>query len=295
MHNTHPIGRVAVLMLITIVSIIVFSLIAVGICTALDIDLQEKTGLQLQSMFSQVGGFLLPALFFSVLYGRKSVVNFLIHKPKILHVILTILTAICALGIVAYTGELNQLLLEDQGGIFEALKKLEDESAEILKVLLTMESPSDLILNLFLVAVLPGVCEEFLFRGVLQTQLAKAFKNTHLAIWISAAIFSAIHFQFFGFIPRMLLGAFFGYLMVYGGSIWLAVLAHFLNNAAGVLGYYAAQHTDWITEEQVESTEVSVYLGLASLFLVFLFIRGIYRTSNWKEIKPEYERFPEYS
>jgi hypothetical protein len=94
------------------------------------------------------------------------------------------------------------------------------------------------LVNLFVVAVLPALGEELLFRGALQGTLLKHTKNIHLSIWVSAALFSAIHMQFFGFFPRMILGAMFGYLVVWGGSLWYSIWAHFINNAAMVLLMY---------------------------------------------------------
>jgi len=122
--------------------------------------------------------------------------------------------------------------------------------------------------------------------------LAKAFKNVHVAIWTTAIIFSAIHFQFFGFLPRMLLGALFGYVLIYTGSIWMPVLAHFINNSVGVLGYYLAQNTNLISEEQVESTEVSWLIALSSTVIVLAIILLMKRSSNWHDRRREYIRFP---
>jgi len=80
--------------------------------------------------------------------------------------------------------------------------------------------------------------EELLFRGVVQRILTEMTRNHHWGIWLSAALFSALHLQFFGFIPRLLLGAIFGYLLVWSGSLWLPILAHFVNNAGAVIALW---------------------------------------------------------
>ena len=86
---------------------------------------------------------------------------------------------------------------------------------------------------------MPAICEEFIFRGAVQRVIFRLKSNPHVAIWLSAFIFSAIHFQFYGFLPRLLLGAAFGYIYFWTGSIWYAVFAHFLNNAyAVVVAFY---------------------------------------------------------
>jgi membrane protease YdiL (CAAX protease family) len=93
-----------------------------------------------------------------------------------------------------------------------------------------------------LIAVLPAIGEELMFRGVIQRLLTVQFKNYHWGIWGSAFLFSAIHFQFYGFLPRMLLGALFGYMLVYTGSIVYPMIAHFVNNFASLLLAYLIQH-----------------------------------------------------
>jgi membrane protease YdiL (CAAX protease family) len=92
--------------------------------------------------------------------------------------------------------------------------------------------------NIFMIAVLPALGEELLFRGVIQRIFTSWIRNYHWGIWIAAFLFSAMHMQFYGFLPRMALGAMFGYLLVWTGTMWVPILAHFVNNTMGVLAYY---------------------------------------------------------
>lgn len=85
------------------------------------------------------------------------------------------------------------------------------------------------------VAVLPAVCEELFFRGAMQRLFASSGRNVHMAIWVTAVIFSLLHGQAMGFVPRVLLGAYFGYLLVWSGSLWTAIAAHMTNNALAVV------------------------------------------------------------
>jgi len=101
-----------------------------------------------------------------------------------------------------------------------------------------MDSFGSFLLNMLMVAVIPAVGEELLFRGVIQKLLQKLVNNAHLAIIITAILFSAMHFQFYGFLPRWIMGIILGYLFYWSGNIWYPIIAHFLNNGFQVLMVY---------------------------------------------------------
>ena len=117
----------------------------------------------------------------------------------------------------------------------------EDQLAGLMKMLTKFNSFSEFLIGMIVIGVLAGVCEEFLFRGIFQNELNRATGNIHVAIWISAFLFSAIHVQFFGFLPRMLLGAMFGYLYHWSGNLLVPMFAHFVNNGFSVLMLYLYQ------------------------------------------------------
>ena len=131
----------------------------------------------------------------------------------------------------------------------------EDQLAELTKMLTQFQSFSEFALAFLVVAIFAGICEEFLFRGIIQTELLKGTKNIHVAIWISAFFFSAIHVQFFGFVPRMLLGALFGYLYYWSGNLWVPMFAHFVNNGFAVCMIYLYQKK--IVDTNLESPEAA--------------------------------------
>ncbi len=110
------------------------------------------------------------------------------------------------------------------------LRSKEDSAAEMTKLMTNFESFGGFLLGLLVIAVFAGVGEEFVFRGLIQNELYRGSKNIHLAIWISAILFSAFHLQFFGFLPRVLLGALFGYLYYWSGNLWIPIIGHFFNN-----------------------------------------------------------------
>ena len=128
------------------------------------------------------------------------------------------------------------------GGAFEKvetwMKNLEDAAAAVTERMLNVDTFGGLLLNLIVIALIPAVGEELTFRGVLQQALTRKIKNPHVAIILSAAIFSFIHFQFYGFLPRMFLGILLGYMFYTTGSLWTSMLMHFLNNGTAVVLYF---------------------------------------------------------
>lgn len=158
----------------------------------------------------------------------------------------------------------------------ELEKGLEDLEAKAHQTITRLLS-EQLAFNLFVMGVIPGVMEELFFRGFIQKQLQKQL-NPHGAICLTAFIFSLVHFQVYGFIPRMLLGAGYGYLTYWSGSLLPAMFAHFTNNAINVVVAYAALNGDLGTEWASESPPtISVFIALLSfgltVFLMYLFYR----------------------
>jgi len=189
-----------------------------------------------------LGAFLIPALVAAFLLFEDPWGNLGLRKSKsnTTTYILGAVAVLMSLPLINLLVLLNEQM--QLPGFLEPVEQWMMDSEKQLKVLteamLNMASWSDLAVNLFIIAVVPAVAEELLFRGLLQKLFLELTKNKHWAIWISAILFSAIHMQFYGFIPRMLLGAMFGYLFVWTGNIWIPILAHFLNNGFAVLASY---------------------------------------------------------
>ena len=243
--------------------------------------------LQFINVANQIVTFLGAALVFRFLFGSASVQGFWLRKPNSA-IVLVPLLALFALPLIQAAFEVNQSLIPE-GSSLEALLKPGEELAErMTEALLTMPDMSALLVNLFVVALVPAFCEEIAFRGVLQTQLAKGFRNPHVAIWVSAILFSFIHFQFYGFIPRMLLGAFFGYLLIHTGSLWAPIAAHFVNNAVAVGSHYIlTKNPDSLIESLEEPAQNSnLVLIAAGLFTLFFWL--VLQRSVWPTIKAKY-------
>jgi hypothetical protein len=150
------------------------------------------------------------------------------------------------------------------------MKAAEERAAEVTKAFLVMNGIGDLIINLIIIAIIPAIGEELLFRGVLQRQINIWSKNGHLAVWIAAFVFSAIHLQFYGFLPRLILGALFGYFYLWSNNLWVPIIAHFINNASAVMiSYYmGSPETDIQLEAMNQNgSEMYVIISLVILFL----------------------------
>jgi len=140
-----------------------------------------------------------------------------------------------------------------------------------------------LLINIVIMAFLPAIFEEFLFRGTLQPLFTKWFANKHVAIIVTAFIFSAIHFQFYGFIPRFLLGIYLGYLLVWSQSLWLPIIAHFMHNATSLIFDYGAQRRG-IDLETVDPSQIQGFYA-AVLFCTFCVALGVYYIKSYSKRK----------
>ena len=184
--------------------------------------------------WSSIGIFILSSIIFIYLTEKKFVISTSFTRAQLLLAICSMLFCLPIINFLALWNE-GLHLPEFMAQIENWMRLSEAKSATIMEYFVAMDSYTDLVINLVVIALIPAIGEEFLFRGVIQRGLIKWKKNPHFGIWISAFLFSALHMQFLGFIPRFLIGGFFGYLFLWSGSIWLPVITHFLNNALAVL------------------------------------------------------------
>lgn len=175
------------------------------------------------------------------------------------------------------------------GALGDYLTMMEKQAEILVKAFTANLTPSTFLLVFVVVAILPAVGEEFVFRGLIQTELQRAFKNPHVAIWFAAAVFSAFHLQFFGFLPRLMIGALLGYIYYWSGNLWFPVLAHFFNNGLQVIALYLYQLG--VHDVDVESTKGAplVLVGPAivgSIALLFWFRKTFQLTPPLSSDRP---------
>lgn len=161
-------------------------------------------------------------------------------RPRLGMTALSVITLIVAAPALNCIIEWNQSihLPASMAGVESWLRQMETSAAEATDLMLAGNSLGTLAISILIVGVLAGFSEELFFRGALQRLLMSTPVGTHVAIWLTAFVFSAIHMQFFGFIPRLLLGAYFGYLLWWTGSLWVPVIVHVVNNSIVVLGQW---------------------------------------------------------
>lgn len=202
---------------------------------------QHIAAVKFLQLLSSTGLFVVPAIIYTKLIASQTLEELKLKSGiSASQLILLVLIFYSFMPILNWTVELNsKLQLPEYLNQVELwIRDAEDRAMDMTKAFLKMDSKVDLFYNLFLIALLPAVGEELIFRGVVQQTINKGLKNYHIGIWASAFLFSAIHMQFYGFLPRMLLGALFGYLFVWSSSLWVPMIAHFINNATAVFAVY---------------------------------------------------------
>lgn len=227
-----------------------------------------------QGVTSLLGLFLLPAMARRSFMGRSF--GHLFQRPVPARV--WIILPVCILSFLVADSvivEWNMHLHLPDSSFARWAREQEDRLAEFTRLFTHFRSGSDFLAVFAVVAVIAAVAEEFLFRGLLQPAFQRGTGNGHVAVWVTAAIFSAIHMQFFGFVPRLLLGALFGYLFWWSGHLAVPVVAHLLNNGISLLLLYANRKD--LTTVDLENESVPWPLALAAALLTGIFLVYLFR------------------
>ena len=193
--------------------------------------------------------------------------------PYVNEIVIVIVLAFCVFPLTWFTGQLNaeMKLPEWLSGVEHWMRTQEDNATNVIELLVPQGSGWVLIVNLVIVSLMPAISEELLFRGVFQRIFCGFFKTCHPAIVITAFIFSSVHFQFYGFIPRFILGLVFGYLYYWGRTLWLPVTAHLVNNAVPVIAAYFQSSDSSLTVPDVSLWKQLVLLPVpVTLIIVIL-------------------------
>ena len=277
MENSHVIAKIMVWLGLIFVmfslTVLVIALVTQGN------PLSDINTLKWIQLLQTISLFLLPSLILAYLCAQTPCkwlqLDNKVNWKVLLWAIGIMLVALPAINLMSHWNQ-QMVLPTWLSGVEEWMKNKEAEAEWLTKQFMSVTTISGLLVNLLLMAVLPALSEEITFRGVLQRLLSpkNSSLNSHLAIWLTAIIFSAIHMQFYGFVPRMLMGALFGYMLVWTGSLWIPMLMHFVNNGMAVLLYFIANRAHWDMDKvDAIGTGNTLWLGIVSLVLTVV---GIY-------------------
>jgi membrane protease YdiL (CAAX protease family) len=239
--------------------------------------------LKIFQLLSQMGIFIFPVVIFALFASDKPLAYLNLNsKSKILPFLLSILAILLALPLINWLAEVNSHmhLPSALNGIEEWMKKSETEAAGLTNSFLLSNTWPGFLVNILMMAIIPALGEELLFRGLLIRLFREWTKDVHVAIFISAFIFSAIHMQFYGFFARLMMGVMFGYLLYWTGSIWVPILVHFINNAIIVsFGFAYVRGLTQLNPDSVGSTNnIFVLIGAGILLTIVLLI--LYRVRH---------------
>lgn len=225
-----------------------------------------------QGFGSAFGLIFVPWLIYTKIFKFK--IEFRQTQFQLQPVLLTFLLVVFFMAVNSPVVEWNQNLKlpSSLAGLEQAMKGMEEEMKVLTDYLTSFDNFGQFLFGILIIAIIPAIGEELVFRGLVQNHLFRITKNIHVAIWLAAFIFGAIHLQFYGMFARMLLGVLFGYLYYYSGSLFYSIFAHFVNNAVAVVAVYMYHKGSF--DYNIDSPEAlpwyQVLLSLVVFVLLFM-------------------------
>jgi membrane protease YdiL (CAAX protease family) len=251
-------------------------------------DTLDKEGIGLLKYFqivNQVGVFILPTVIFVILtdtdFGGYLKLD---RTPRKLSLLLGTVVIFITLPFINWLLDINGSLSlpESMHGIEQWMRNMEDDATKLTDAFLKTPTIGGFLLNLLMIALIAAIGEELIFRGILVRLFHEWTRNVHMAVILPALIFSALHLQFYGFIPRLVLGILLGYLFVWTGSLWVPVLVHFVNNAmAVILAFLDSRGLITVDIENIGASDNVVVIILSFIFTVVL-MGWVYYTERGK-------------
>ncbi len=245
---------------------------------------QDIALLKYFQIISQIGLFIASSFFFARLVSDKPFSFLGLNKsPKITLLGIAFIISLVSTPLLDWIIELNNSvhLPASLAPLENWMRQMETEAARLMMLFLNSKGITSLMVNFFMMAVLAGLGEELLLRGLVQPLFIKITKNPHIGIWLAAALFSLMHFQFFGFVPRMLLGALFGYYYYWTRILWIPIIAHIFNNGVIIIYSFFVGTEDLLPKLGAEnvSKSPSFLLLLLSLSLSIGGLMFFYRAA----------------
>ena len=302
--NENPAMKLFLIVALCLVSVIIFSILGMVISSfvyGFDInhlsnhnDPNIIAGLKLFQLFSAIGLFIVPPIIYGITISKNPFQTLGLNlSSKTVNYSLVVFLMVISMPIMSWIVELNASIVFPSylSDIEQWMRNSENDAIELTKAFLTFDGLVSLFYVLIIVAVVPAIGEELLFRGVLQKIFIQWTNNPHWGIWITAFLFSALHMQFFGFFPRLLLGAIFGYLFLWSKSLWLPILGHFINNATVVVASYLyPESINEMESSLFEDSSTNILISIISLALVIAvlwYFKKINISPNYQESSDE--------
>ena len=291
----HPFSKILLTLIVSVGSLILISILGfIFAILIFDIEINQILNsvadpmnpsnlslLKYLQILQGIGLFIFPAILIAFLFFKRGPSQFGFREaPSLVSIFWVLVVIFFGLPVINQltAWNMSMKLPGFLSGIEEAMKRMEDSAALLTEAFLSTKSISGLILNLFMIAVIPAIGEELFFRGLLQKFFIDWTKNPLTGILIVSFLFSFFHLQFYGFLPRFYLGVLFGLMYYWSGTIWLPIIAHFINNGAAVLLYF------FLGKELVEQNLDNVgtldnnwIIFFISLILVIISLFQIYR------------------
>lgn len=308
LYNKHISLKLIFMGLIILVSTLVLSLVASFLTSPLfgvnflnnpDIlsnlhDNNTVRAIKFVQIIDSIAIFILPVLIFSFLVSLRPTYYLQLRRlPTYVTLIASSLVMIFGMPLVNWLAEINGMLKlpASMAGIEHWMRQSEDTATKVTEVFLAVGTTKGFVVNLLMMAVIPAIGEELFFRGMLLKLMMDWTKKKHLPIFVTAFLFSAMHMQFYGFLPRFLMGIFFGYLLVWSRSLIVPMVAHFVNNAMAVIFAYllnigmAADGVD-----KMGSNPNEYFTVIFSFVSVMVLIFTIYYFEKRHQIQASYNR-----
>lgn len=280
--NVSPSRRLMMLALTYILGLIISSFLS-SLLLRIGGDARHTAMLRIATILQDVLMLVLPAAVTAVVVcGNAGCLLAIDRRPGVAMTVMAMITMIVSSPFMSYIIELNasMTLPPAFAGFERALREMEQNAASSIAAVTGPHTIPNLIMSVLVIGIAAGFSEELFFRGALQRLMRSTGLSGHAAVWISAAVFSAVHFQFFGFVPRLLLGAWFGYLLLWSGSVWLPMAAHIFNNVMYVILNYITGSGDPHISPEVVSPWISVSVSAALTVACVIFTYKLRNFSN---------------
>lgn len=280
--RTNKLERIFILSALVVIGLIIGSVIGVIFPFVTGQDVTSLSSLRFMQITSQIFTFVLPPMLYAMLVKEEPMTALGLKKVTYHWFVIGIamMYAILPLNNIFAEWNAGLKLPESMSGIEEMMRSMQESATELTERMLNVNNIGGLIINIIMIAGLAALGEELLFRSIIQTSLIKICRNAHIGIFLASAIFSFIHFEFYGFIPRLVLGLLMGYMFYYSRSIWVPMAMHFVNNGTAVVLYYL--NNIGLTNVDVETFGETKLLPLliSIAIMVALFWFAIKRMKN---------------